>query len=81
MEHTRKHGTIVTDSQSSDERINAIRRVVKQAQYAKIDGQMADLFTCSTICKVYDALNDANKLKFASIPYAKMANVAFRLMK
>lgn len=79
MERTREHGTVETVAQSGTERINAIRRVVDNKQYAKIDGQMADLFTCSLIVKIYDALNDANKAKFCSLPYSKMAHTAFKL--
>ena len=81
MERTREHGTVETVANTGIERINAIRRVVEQKQYAKIDGQLADLFTCSTICQVYDALNDDNKAKFSGVPYAKMAGIAFRLTK
>lgn len=79
MERTREHGTVETVAQSGMERINAIRRVVDNKQYAKIDGQMADLFTCSLIVKIYDALNDSNKVKFSSVPYTKMAHIAFKL--
>ena len=81
MERVRVHGTVETVAHSGIERINAIRRVVDNKQYAKIDGQMADLFTCSLVCQVYDALNDDNKLKFSSMPYPKMATVAFKLTK
>jgi hypothetical protein len=79
MERIREHGTVETTASSANERINAIRRVVERKQYAKIDGQMADLFTCSLICQVYDALNDVNKIKFSSVPYSKMAHIAFKL--
>ncbi len=80
MERIREQGTVETVAQSGLERINAIRRVVDNKQYAKIDGQMADLFTCSAIVQVYDALNDSNKVKFCSMPYTKMAHVAFNLI-
>ena len=81
MERTREQGTIETVSQTPSERINAVRRVVNRKQYAKIDGQMADLFTCSLVCQIFDALNPENQAKFSSLSYPKMAQVAFRLTK
>jgi hypothetical protein len=42
-------------------------------------GTMIDLFTASAIVQVYDALNDANKGKFASLPAGRMGIVAFKL--
>ncbi len=77
----REEGTeeIVTDNPA--DRIAAIRRVVKRHQYAKIDGTMIDGFTAGAIVSVYDALNDANKLKFSSLRAGKMGLVAFKLIK
>lgn len=76
----RVNGTQVTIAESPEERIAAIRKVVSEKQYAKIDGQMADLFTCNTIMTVYGALNQENQLIFASLPFRKMASVAFKLV-
>lgn len=39
-----------------------------------------DLFSASAITKVYEALNDDNKSKFAALPVERMARVAFRLV-
>jgi hypothetical protein len=58
----------------------ALRKIVITKQYAKIDGRMIDLFSASAICKVYDALSDANKEKFCSLTASKMADLAFTLM-
>mgnify|MGYP006863482165 CR=1 FL=1 len=79
--HSRDHGTIVTTNPTPAERIAAIRQVVSDKQYAKIDGTMADLFTCSAIIQIYDALNDANQTKFSALPFAKMGLIAFELIK
>lgn len=77
----RQRGTRVTAASSPEERIAAIRQIVHAKQYAKVDDTMIDLFTASAIVQVYDALNDANKLKFASFPAGKMGLIAFKLLK
>ncbi len=80
-ERTRDHGTRETVAGNPADRIAAIRRVVAEKQYAKIDGVMMDLFSASYITQVYDALNPENKIKFASFPAARMAGIAFKLAK
>jgi len=77
---TREHGTQETIAGNADDRIAAIRRIVANGQYEKIDGCMIDLFTASTICTVYDALNEINKAKFANMSAPKMGIVAFKLI-
>lgn len=74
---TREHGTRVTVDPTPAERITAIKRVVNQRQYEKIDGTMADLTSCHAIATVYDALTDENRAKFSAYPFAMMANIAF----
>lgn len=78
-ERQRQHGTFETQSETSAERLNAIQRVVDEKQYAKIDNEMADLWTCSLILKVYNALNGTNKAKYSNLSYRRMATVAFQL--
>ena len=77
----RKHGTLESTCNSPEERINCIRRIVANSQYEKIDGCMIDLFSASAIVAVYDALNEENRLKFASCPAPKMAIIALKFMK
>lgn len=76
----RERGTRVTMPKSPAERIAAVRQIVQEHQYAKIDGYMVDGFSASAIVQVYDALNDANKEKYAALPVSKMAAVAFKLI-
>ena len=66
---------------SPTERIDAIRLVVTNSEYAKVDNCMIDLFSASAIVKVFDALNITNQAKFASQPAPAMASMAFKLMK
>jgi hypothetical protein len=77
----RKHGTIVTVSQTTDEKISAIREIVTNKQYAKIDGVMVDLFSASAIITVYDHIDGPNREMFAKMPIAKMAAIAFKVIK
>jgi hypothetical protein len=76
----RQHGTTETIAANGQDRIAAIRKVVEQKQYAKIDGCMADLFTASIVLKVYDALNDKNRMKFSSCSWPVMADMALKLV-
>lgn len=78
---TREHGTEVTQTSTGDQRIAAIRRIVERKQYAKVDGVMVDLFSASAIVQVFDAISEANRAKFTALPVAKMADVAFKVIK
>ena len=78
-QRTRQHGTVETVAGNATDRIAAIREVVTNKQYAKVDGCMADLFTASIVCQIYEALNDKNKQKFASYSWPVMANIALKL--
>ena len=77
----REHGTKVHMPDSAQERIDAIRSVVTGSSYAKVDGSCMDLTTAGAIVAVYDALNEENKVKFASFPAHKMATIAWKLVK
>jgi hypothetical protein len=82
---TRQHGTEVTNPTNFEDqgmaRINAIRNIVDAGQYAKVDGCMIDLFSASSIVKVYDAINDDNKAKYRMKTAPVMAKIAFELLK
>ncbi len=77
----REQGTPVTQPATPQERIGAIRTIVKDGQYAKVDGIMVDLFSASAIVAVYDALKPENQAKYANLPAGKMAFMAFKLVK
>jgi len=77
----REHGIIVTVPSTGEERIAAIKGVVAQKQYAKIDGVMIDLFSASAILKVYDAISPANQAKYRELKAYQMGAVAFKLLK
>lgn len=78
---TRDNGTQETIAGNPDDRIKAIRQIVENKQYAKVDGTMIDLFTASAIVQVYDALSPDSRIKFASLTAGRMGLVAFKLIK
>lgn len=82
---TREQGTEVINPTNFEDpglaRIEAIRNIVEDGQYAKIDGCMIDLFSASAIVKIYDAISGANKAKYRIKPAPVMANIAFKLIK
>lgn len=70
-----------TKTLSYDERIAAIREILENQTYARIEGAYVDLYTASAIASVYDGLNPENQRKFAENPVGKMANIAWKMLK
>jgi len=60
---------------------DALKKIVDEKQYAKIHGQVVDLFSASAMVQVADALNEANREKFLSLPLAKAHAMTFRVLK
>lgn len=52
-----------------------------QYDHAKRGWAILDGYSASAILVVFNALNEANREKFAALPLTKMAMVAFKLMK
>ena len=63
----REQGTRVTMPDQlpnpSEARISALRGIISECQYAKIDGIMVDLFSASAIISVHDKINPINQAK------------------
>jgi hypothetical protein len=78
---TRREGTRVTKTTTPDDKIAAIRRIVSEKQYAKIDGLMVDGFTASAIIAVFDALSPENQARYLQFSIPRMASIAFKLIK
>ena len=78
---TRINGTQVTQPKDGLERIAAIRKIVEEHQYAKIDGVMVDGFTASGIIQLYDAISDDNKAKYRNLHVARMADIMWKVSK
>jgi hypothetical protein len=80
-------GKSINEAVKEPEVITKIRGIVKNHQHASIkDPKLGkpvkvDAFSASAIIQVYDAINDANKAKFAGMSIHQMATVAYKLMK
>lgn len=79
---TRVHGTRNTDTGGDpDKKIAALRQIVAEKQYAKIDGLMVDLFSASACVAVYDALSESSRAKFTAMPIRTMCLVAMKCIE
>jgi hypothetical protein len=62
-------------------KIEQFRAIVEARSYAEIDGIVIDMQSANAVCTVYDALNEANRVKFCSVPADKMVTIAWKLIK
>ncbi len=60
--------------------IAALRKIVKEHQYAEIQGVMVDATTANVALQVYDALSPKNQRNMASLPIDKMVDLVWRLV-
>lgn len=75
------HNLRVTAAMKPEAREAALRKIVQDKQYAKLDGQVVDMFTASMLVKVIDGLNEKNRAKFIGLPVDKMAHIGWQLVK
>ena len=61
--------------------IGKIKDIVKKKSYKRIGGVIGDMQTANAILKVHKALNSANRKKYEKLSIAKMADVAWKLIK
>jgi hypothetical protein len=80
MERIREHGTPEVKPENGIERIEAIRRIVRKGQYAKIDGCMIDLFSASAIIQIYDNVSEKNQIKYRGMLAPRMGEIAFKII-
>lgn len=64
---------------NDSETIKKVRDIVREHQYAKIDGVIVDAFTAQTILQVFDNLNDKNQKRMAQMPIRQMASIAMKV--
>lgn len=62
-------------------KLETLRTIVRDHQYAEVDGSRVDAFTANAILNLYDALNDANKTKLLSLDVTQMADVTWTMLK
>lgn len=60
--------------------IDALRQAVKVRSYANINGTTVDLFSASAVITVFDAVNEANKLKLLAYPVPVLVERCFTIL-
>lgn len=61
------------------DRIEALRKIVKERQAQEIDGTLVDLFSASAVVGVYDRLSEKNQAKFREHDVRTMIAIAFEI--
>lgn len=56
-------------------------REIARTGYAKVNEVLVDSYSASAIVAVHDKLNPENQAKLLAMPVAKVASVAFKLLK
>ena len=81
MSRTRQHGTRITNTNKLPDpgaaRIQALRDIVKERRYAKIDGRAIDSFSAAEILDAYDTLSPEKQTEFRDLSIHKMITRTF----
>jgi len=62
-------------------KIEKLRKIVERGQWNKVDGTRVDVFSASAIVAVHNALSPEHKVSYEAMPVAKMAVMAFKMLK
>jgi hypothetical protein len=62
----------------ADKKLAAIKKIVDEGQYSKIEGKIVDGTTANMLMQVIGALNEENKNKFLSMPILKMVEIGWK---
>ena len=65
---------------SGDPKVDALRQIVADKQYAKVDGVNIDMQTASLLLQVIDGLNPQNRENFLGRPIEQMADIAYKIL-
>ena len=73
---------------SGDPKVDALRQIVADKQYAKVDGMNIDMQTASLLLQIIDGLSDeikpgqtmSNKENFLGRPVEQMADIAYKIL-
>ena len=65
---------------SGDPKVDALRQIVADKQYAKVDGVNIDMQTASLLLQILDGLNPQNRENFLGRPIEEMADIAYRIL-
>jgi hypothetical protein len=62
-------------------RIDALRRIVADRQYTKVEGILVDLWTAQAVVACYEAGSDRTKRVIESAPLEQVAALALKFVK
>ena len=65
---------------SGDPKVDALRQIVADKQYAKVDGVNIDMQTASLLLQILDGLNPQNRENFLGRPIEQMADIAYKIL-
>jgi len=65
---------------SGNPKVDALRQIVADKQYAKVDGVSIDLTTANLLLQILDALSPANKENFLGKPIEQMVSIAYKIL-
>ena len=65
---------------SGDPKVDALRQIVADKQFAKVDGVDIDLTTANLLLQIIDALSPTNRENFLSKPIEQMVNIAYKIL-
>lgn len=63
------------------DRITALRQIVADRQYAKVEGVLVDAFTATAILACHDAGSANTQQIIATAPLVKVAELSLRLVR
>jgi hypothetical protein len=69
------------DASNGDPHVITLLRDAARGQWRKISGVVVDATTAHAILTVYDALSPANQARLAAMPIARMATIAWQLLR
>ena len=65
---------------SGNPKVDALRQIVADKQYAKVDGVSIDLTTANLLLQILDALSPANKENYLGKPIEQMVSIAYKIL-
>jgi|TARA_R110000796_G_C14488852_1_gene427552 hypothetical protein len=65
---------------SGNPKEDALRQIVADKQYAKVEGVSVDLTTANLLVQILDSLSPANKENFLGRPVEEMVSIAYKIL-
>ena len=65
---------------SGNPKEDALRQIVADKQYAKVEGVSVDLTTANLLVQIIDSLSPKNKADFLGSPVGEMVSIAYKIL-